>query len=148
MTPDRMAKIHARAMTQTRGWNAAEFTDLLKQKGVFSVDEEQGFAIGRAIAGEAELLTLAVDPSFQRQGAGRRLLEDFARAARELDAGTLFLEVSAENEAAIALYLSAGFSICGRRRNYYATQDGKRVDAIVMNAPALLGKPSGNTENI
>ena len=48
------------------------------------------------------------------------------------EAQRAFLEVSAENPAAIALYDLAGFRTEGRRRGYYAPPQGARIDALVM----------------
>ena len=96
------------------------------------VEGDAGFLLGRAVAGEAELLTLAVAPESRRLGLGRRLVARFVYQARLRQAQRAFLEVSAENPAAIALYDSAGFRTEGRRRGYYATPGGPRVDALVM----------------
>ena len=40
----------------------------------------------------------------------------------------MFLEVSAENDAAHAMYLGRGYQATGRRRDYYA----RGIDAVVM----------------
>ncbi len=58
-----------------RGWSAAEFVALLKGPGVFAVTEPDGFAMARAVADEAEILTLAVAPEARGQGIGRRMLK-------------------------------------------------------------------------
>lgn len=85
-----------------------------------------GFCCWRQTApDEAELLNLAVDPAYRRQGAGRALLEAVERAAR----GTIFLEVAAANQAALGLYANAGWEQIAVRKGYY---DQGRVDAIVM----------------
>ncbi|MFE3839366.1 ribosomal protein S18-alanine N-acetyltransferase [Pseudogemmobacter sonorensis] len=130
--PARLAALHAASFTTPRPWDAAEIAGLLASAPVFVLEEAGGFLIGRAIAGEAELLTLAVAPARRRQGLGRRLVEGFLTRARALQAETAFLEVSAENPAAIALYESLGFRRAGVRRGYYAAPDGQRIDAIVM----------------
>ena len=96
------------------------------------VEGDAGFLLGRAVAGEAEVLTLAVAPEARRRGLARKLLARFVYQARLRGAGRAFLEVSAENTAAIALYESAGFAAVGRRKGYYATPQGARIDAIVL----------------
>ena len=45
---------------------------------------------------------------------------------------SLFLEVAADNDAAIALYKKQGFETVGRRAGYYARSDHPAVDAIVL----------------
>ena len=102
-----------------------------------------GFALGRAVADEAELLTLAVAPGDRRHGIGTGLLADFLAEARERGAVTMFLEVAADNVAALALYRRHGFSEAGRRRGYYRDSPTHAVDAIVMRR-RILPEPDGN----
>jgi len=47
---------------------------------------------------------------------------------------TLWLEVRASNQQAIALYQFLGFNEVSIRRNYYPTKEG-REDAIIMALP-------------
>lgn len=91
-------------------------------------DRPAGFALARAVAGEAELLLLATEPRVRRQGVGAALLRAVADAARERDATRLHLEVRAGNPA-VALYRRHGFAKVGERRDYYRGSDGKRRDA-------------------
>ncbi|MBZ4690253.1 MAG: rimI [Cereibacter sp.] len=132
MTPDALAALHGRVFTVPRPWSAAEIAGLLDSAGVFLLTEPQGFLMGRAIAGEAELLTLAVAPEARRQGIGARLVAGFLTEARARQAESAFLEVAADNGAALALYDAAGFRQAGRRRGYYATAAGP-VDALVLS---------------
>jgi [ribosomal protein S18]-alanine N-acetyltransferase len=129
-----LAHVHASAFETP--WRAEDIAALLDSPGGFAlcVGEEQarGFILARAISGEAEILTLAVDPAFRRQGLARALVEAAAGLALTLGAESLFLEVAADNPAAIALYAGAGFGQVGRRRGYYARKDAAPVDALVM----------------
>ena len=68
----------------------------------------------------------------RRLGLGRKLVARFVYQARLRGAQRAFLEVSAENAAARALYDSAGFAVAGRRKGYYVTPEGGRIDALVM----------------
>ena len=56
---------------------------------------------------------------FQREGIGRRLLEELMSRARETGADALFLEVRESNTAARSLYEQVGFEPTGRRKSYY-----------------------------
>ena len=94
-------------------------------------DTPRAFILCRAIAGEAEVLTLAVDPLLRRQGVARALLTAAIGAAEAAGADVLFLEVAADNEAALGLYAGAGFVRVGARRGYYRRADGA-IDAIAM----------------
>lgn len=132
MSPEDMAAIHARAMTRPRPWSAAEIRDLLGLPGAFACDVAQGFALGRVTLDEAELLTIAVAPEAQGQGAGSRCLARFEEAARARGADAAFLEVAADNGAARALYARAGYAQVGVRRGYYVGADGSACDALVL----------------
>ena len=117
-------------------WTAAQCAGLMPLPGVWlsiarSGGEAVGFALARAVAGEAELLLLAVRPDAQRRGIGKLLLNHFFRIALSRGADHLHLEVRDGNDA-IRLYTRFGFSIVGRRRNYYSGGDGKQFDALSL----------------
>lgn len=146
MTPPDLARLHARCFSRPRPWTEAEFASLLDSTGVFLVAEPHGFALGRAVAGEAELLTLAVDPACRRRGVARGLLARFETEACARGAASAFLEVASDNAPAQALYASAGFTETGRRRNYYAGGATPPADAVLLAkslaAPAAPGRRS------
>jgi [ribosomal protein S18]-alanine N-acetyltransferase len=78
---------------------------------------------------QGDIQTLAVEPAHRGGGLGRMLLEALLHEARARGIREVFLEVRADNEAAIGLYESSGFQSIDRRVGYYQP-DG--VDAIVM----------------
>ncbi|MEK7431313.1 MAG: ribosomal protein S18-alanine N-acetyltransferase [Pseudomonadota bacterium] len=129
-----LARVHAAAFDH--GWSAAEITELLDGPGGFALLVEDAalvaFILCRAIAGEAEILTLAVDPAARRRGFARALVEAAAGAARIAGAETMFLEVADDNAAAIGLYEVAGFARAGLRRGYYDRGPQGYADALVM----------------
>ena len=131
MTPEALAALHARAFTMPPPWSAAAFRGLLESEGVFLCTAASGFALGRAVAGEAELLTIAVEPAARGQGTGRALLDAFEAEAAARGAATAFLEVAADNGAALALYDRAGYRETARRRGYYRGLEGP-VDAAIL----------------
>lgn len=131
MTADQLAALHAACFAVPRPWAAAEFESLLTSPQVVLITAPHGFALGRVITDEAELLTIAVHPDARRQGVGRKLLSDLIDRVAACGAEALFLEVSTRNDSAIALYRAAGFAETGRRKAYYS--DGPhQVDALVM----------------
>lgn len=132
MTPDALAKIHAAAFTQSRPWSASEFADLLNGRFTHLAGDERSFALFQVIADEAELLTIATHPRYQRRGLARRVMADWQARAQQLGASRAFLEVAADNTAAIALYEMSGYTPCGRRTAYYRRNNGPKVDAIMM----------------
>lgn len=93
--------------------------------------EMAAFAITQIVLDEATLFNLAVDPAFQRRGLGRTLLQHVISELEKRGVLTLWLEVRASNQAAIALYQQLDFNEVSVRRNYYPTAEGKE-DAIIM----------------
>ena len=129
MTPDDLARIHAECFpAHPRAWAGPEFAGLLASTGSFLLRRPQAFLLGRVIADEAELLTLAVLPLARRAGMGRSLVDEFLTRAEEMGANTAFLEVASDNLPAQGLYARTGWAQVGRRRNYYAAT----IDALVL----------------
>jgi ribosomal-protein-alanine N-acetyltransferase len=139
-----LAVVHAAAFETP--WPPEAFTGLLDSPGVFALaaveDAPVGLILMRAIAGEAEVLTLAVAPAHRRRGAGAALLAAGLDLAAAAGAQAAFLEVASDNPAAIGLYLGAGFETAGRRAGYYARQGGPAVDALVLRRSLNSGGPS------
>ncbi len=138
MTPKMMARLHAISFAGTRPWSDTELTALIAAKGAVLVSAEAGFALGRVAAGEAEILTIAVDPAMRRQGHGAALLAELEQKAAADGAEMIFLEVAADNAAAQALYAGAGYRQIGLRRNYYKRAGTAPVDAIVLKKSLML----------
>lgn len=119
-------------------WGSEAFFDLLKHPrtyGWIAVGRDPiGFILCRSVAGEAEILTLAVLKTEQRKGIATRLVS--AMTEREQNQGTslIHLEVAADNRDALALYEKTGFSITGKRKAYYVRPTGA-MDALVMSKP-------------
>jgi [ribosomal protein S18]-alanine N-acetyltransferase len=133
VTPETLASLHARCFRTPPPWTASDFAGFLGDPLAFLlVEGDAGFLLGRAVAGEAELLTLAVAPEARRLGLGRKLVVRFLYQAQLRGAERAFLEVSADNAPAVALYESSGFQRTGTRRGYYRSPEGQRTDALVL----------------
>lgn len=118
-------------------WTRSQCAGILPLHGVsLTIAEDDhgpaGFSLVRAVADEAELLLLAVDPAAQRQGVGRALVQEFIASARSAGVHRLHLEVR-DGNCAISLYHGAGFMAAGRRRNYYHGPDGAAHDAVTLS---------------
>ena len=116
-------------------WPASAFLHELAAKHTHYVaaraeDKLVGYAgiarLGRIPPYEYEVHTIGVDPDYQGQGIGRRLLTDLLEFA---SGGAVFLEVRTDNEAAIALYESVGFVNVALRKRYYRASG---ADAYTM----------------
>lgn len=92
-----------------------------------------GYLLGQWIVDEIEILQLTVAPEIRRQGVGRALMEYLLLTGKEREGNKILLEVAADNDSAVTLYGKMGFSIDGRRKNYYLLQNGVRVDAVLMS---------------
>jgi ribosomal-protein-alanine N-acetyltransferase len=119
-------------------WTRSQLSGILPMEGVYlilalerSSGSVVGFSLFRTVAGESELLLIAVLPGEQRRGVGTLLLDDFLARARDEKVGRVHLEVRAGNPAT-SMYRNAGFSPVGRRRNYYHATNGSRYDAITL----------------
>ncbi|MBL6456055.1 GNAT family N-acetyltransferase [Belnapia sp. T6] len=124
-----LAALHAAAFPPTEAWGPDAMALMLGMPGAFGLWEPgAGLVLARAVADEAEILTLAVAPARRRQGSGAELLAGAMQGAILRGAAAMFLEVAEGNAAALALYRAAGFAEVGRRRRYYA--DG--ADALVL----------------
>ena len=129
-----LAKAHASAFEAP--WPPEAFAGLMATPGVFALAAVDHGPVGvilmRAIAGEAEVLTLAVEPAHRRRGVALALLRAGLAQAEAMGAEQAFLEVAADNEAALALYRAEGFEEAGHRGGYYQRPDGEAVDALVL----------------
>ncbi|MCO6158560.1 GNAT family N-acetyltransferase [Asaia lannensis] len=127
------AIIHGECFPAEERWGNDAFLSLLQSPGIMGWmamrgAEPAGFMLARLCLDEAEILTLAVRPSQQRNGVGRLLVHQTAVSLRDMGAGTVFLEVSVRNAPALSLYRRSGYISCGTRRRYYP--DGS--DASVL----------------
>lgn len=91
-----------------------------------------GFTLSRVIAGEEELLLLAVEPAWRGRGIGGALLNRLKQTAQSIGVDKVFLEMRDGNPA-VSLYRRAGFREVGRRRNYYRKGTGIPLDAITFS---------------
>ncbi|MEM1272992.1 MAG: ribosomal protein S18-alanine N-acetyltransferase [Pseudomonadota bacterium] len=132
MTPARMARIHKAAFDRQRPWARAEFVALLQSASTIVEAGTAGFGLVRVIPPEAELLTLAVNPSAQRQGHGAAILRALIDRAEQRGATQMFLEVAQGNRRAMSLYRKVGFAETGQRAGYYRYPDGTTDDAVLM----------------
>lgn len=132
MTAQELADLHARCFDEgPRAWNAAEFESFLTSRTEIVLSDAHALGVIRIVAGEAEVLTICVEPACQGTGAGRAMLARLMHVARDAGAHSVFLEVAVDNTRARALYDAAGFALSGHRRGYYRRPTGP-VDALVL----------------
>lgn len=134
-----MGKLFEAAFDEPYG--AAAIADLLKPPSAWALIAETGgadeispvgFLIASTAADEAEILSLGVSPGYRRKGTAIAMINYLLCHAKTKGAEKFFLEVAADNEAAIDLYGSAGFKRVGLRRNYYKRRGGVFTDALIL----------------
>jgi len=109
-------------------WSEAQVREELRGPGreVLVAEDESpvGYVVTLLVGKVADLQRIGVHPERQRQGLAAALL---AKAV-ERPAERMLLEVSEDNEAALAFYAQRGFVEIGRRPGYYRSG----AAAIVM----------------
>ena len=94
-----------------------------------------GFLLTRFAVDEEELLLIAVHPDFRGAGLGRKLIDILKEHALNRGTTKIFLEMRSNNPAE-HLYRAMGFEPIGRRKDYYRTENGERLDAITFGLSA------------
>jgi ribosomal-protein-alanine N-acetyltransferase len=124
-----------------RPWSEDEFAALVADAAVIGFGAREaghggkapiGFVLARLAAGEAEILSIAVDRAHRRQGIGWLLMDAVLRHLHAERAEALFLEVDEANAPALALYRRLGFVQVGKRPHYYRDGKGIASSALVM----------------
>ena len=103
---------------------AATWVDSFPSLAALKMGKVVGFALYRIVAGEGELLNLAVFPDQRRSGIATALLTALMQKAE-----LWHLEVRESNVSARALYSRLHFEEVGKRSGYY--RDGEA--AILMS---------------
>lgn len=131
----RCAELEAQLFEGDDPWPAKAFLSELQTRhnhyvAARSGDKLVGYAgiarLGILPPHEYEIHTIGVDPAFQGQGIGRRMLDELLTFASR---GAVYLEVRTDNTAAIGMYRSAGFVEIGLRKRYYRVSG---ADAYTM----------------
>ena len=133
---DVIAKLHAQGFY--RGWPREDFAAYIAGRDTpvyVACDAKRkiaGFAMIRIAADEAELITIAVDPKWRKKGVGLALMRAVFQDLLMSPAKRIFLEVAADNPAALKLYGKTGFRKVAERQGYYERANGEPATAIVM----------------
>lgn len=126
------------------GWSPYTVRQVLNMPGTFgllalgpaasgSAPDLAGFVLARVVAGECEVLSLAVGAAWRGTGVGRALMDAAIARARAAGAVSVFLEVAEDNPVAQALYRGLGFAAVGRRKDYYKRRNGPPVAALTFS---------------
>lgn len=92
---------------------------------------------GRARFRHRASMGIVVLRDYWRLGIGKILIQELIRWCGERGFEQLELDVVANNAAAIALYQSVGFEICGTKKNALKYPDGTYCDEHYMIKPLI-----------
>lgn len=93
----------------------------------FDGNEPVGIASMYTIAGEGQIMNLAVLMQYRKKGIGKMLMDSLLKLAKEKNCLSVSLEVAKDNIGAITLYKKCGFLEVGQRKGFY-----NGTDAIIM----------------
>lgn len=81
------------------------------------------------VAGEMELVSIAVHPKYTGKGVGPYLMKQMLRYGKKHQAHSIILDVRTSNQRAQKLYRKFGFLQVGLRKRYYSDN---QEDALIM----------------
>ncbi len=105
--------------------------------------EVVGYAGYWNACGVADIIDVAVHRDFRRINVGSCLVARMIYACRQENVQEMNLEVRVSNTAAIGLYQKMGFSMVGKRKNYYENKE----DAYLMQIDFGKGENNEDTCN-
>lgn len=125
-------------------WDAQALTALLAMPGARAfiaraTETPLGFVLARRAADEGEIITIGTLPAFRRRGVAAALLDRAIDSLVADGAARIYLEVAADNAAAVGFYRARGFTRCGARPAYYRRAGGA-IDAQIMVLEIAAGK--------
>ena len=125
--------------TNEKPWSFKNFESSLNAGNssiVLKIENEIiGYAFFSVAATDSHLLNITVSKDYQRNGYGKKILEQVVFQSKVLGATVIFLEVRVSNVKAINFYESFGFKRDAMRYNYY--EGDPREDALLMSKQAL-----------
>ena len=118
-------------------WGRSLIKDELNRNHSFTLvavvaDEVVGWCCSRYVKEEAELLKISVAQSWRRRSVAKFMLAALEKQLRTVAVLILYLEVRSENLPALSFYRQVGFTVTGRRINYYSQP---RDDAVILRKP-------------
>lgn len=122
-------------------WSASAFYDSLENPNAVLLlaeneGEMSGYCCMYTVFDEGEIVNVAVNPKYRRQGIAEGLLKTLFESFTPKQVTNFYLEVRAHNEAAKCLYEKFGFKVIGVRKRFY---EKPVEDAFVMQLQKNIG---------
>lgn len=137
----RIRQLESQAATAAH-WTETQYESLFSSQPPFRVvlvatndpteSRVLGFVVARCLPDQWELENIVVDEVSRQKGLASLLTRELVSQACAAGATWLTLEVRESNQPALQLYESIGFSLEGRRKNYY---HDPTEDALVCRLP-------------
>lgn len=132
-----IAALSMRCFPAQEAWSLttleASDTQSIRSFVAFLKQNIHGFCLFQLALDEANLLSLAVSPDYQKRGIGSALLTQSLNILEKDGMKSTILEVRAQNQSAIRLYHRLGFRQQAIRKAYYPKiQSAEKEDAVVM----------------
>lgn len=127
---DLFGRVALKAPSNQFNWNSEGIEDEIQHSEFLVLETDErlvSFISYRETDDSAEIMALGTDSSYTGRGFMEKLLMEFV-AKHHKASRQVFLEVHADNAAAIKVYMKVGFKLSRVRSGYYS--DGK--DALVF----------------
>lgn len=142
-----VSEIHSASFA--KGWSDGEISRLIANENYLSLvarrmgktgERPLGFLLIRSVIDEAEIITIAVDPSARGRGVARQLMDEGIRRLQADRVKSVFLEVDEHNDSAVGLYRKIGFFQVSDRKGYYTnSKDDQKVTSSALVMKRELG---------
>ena len=118
-----------------KGWTEKDFKDFIDDPLIYGLkikkeDVLTSIILWREVGDEAEILTLIVNPTYQKQGQAGLLLKTLMIQLVHKNISKVFLEVAEDNEVAHYFYKKYGFYLLNKRPQYYKREGNKCATAL------------------
>jgi len=122
---EKLAKI---SFPKNRTYSKSYFEKCLKKyPETFIIAENKekiiGYAIGQFKEDRGEIISLAIEPGFRRNGIGTTLSNFLINHFQKRGAKKISLRVRTENKIAIAFYKNLSFEVSKKIKKYYSNGD-------------------------
>ncbi len=74
-----------------------------------------------------DILNICIDTQFQKQGLGKKLLDNLLARQKHSEIKSILLEVRESNRAAINFYQNYGFKLLDTRKKYYSNLEDAKI---------------------
>ncbi|WP_428087239.1 ribosomal protein S18-alanine N-acetyltransferase [Candidatus Thioglobus sp.] len=133
---DQILAIEVRAYSQP--WSLKKFADSydnpsIKIQLILLNGQIKGYLLTQLSIEFIDILNICIDPEFQQQGLGKKLLDDLLEQQEKTVVKSIFLEVRVSNVAAINFYQNYGFKLLDTRKKYYSNLEDAKILRLQIN---------------